>query len=291
MSYSQHATRRASSIIELLVVVSIIAVLFGMLIPSLQRSISLVRTTMCQNNLREVSHSLHIYRVENEGWLPVSAPVQDSIVAQVGSESQEPNVWFMKLYPDYLKNPEHLSCPEDPFGFRLKQGRDFRSDPGLTNYASYGINSFIMTGGKGVLANVDRFEPSRPGDTILLADLGPDDVSGGSRDPRTGGLVPSRNESLLSWGDDYDIFEGTSDPWITSRHKKGINVVTLGGGVRHVDTKPIISRAINDYYDECDDGGCTLCRELSLYHYTFAHRRLFWWTGALPELASSRIGS
>ena len=74
--------RRASSLIELLVVISIIAILFGLLIPSLQRSIRQVRHTMCQNNLMRVNTGLHIYRVEHGGWLPVSAEVDESVVAQ-----------------------------------------------------------------------------------------------------------------------------------------------------------------------------------------------------------------
>lgn len=280
--------RRGSTLIELLVVMSIIAVLIGMLVPSLQRSVTLVRSTMCQNNLKEVSLALRIYRVESEGWLPVSAPVQDSIASGNAGPSK-PEVWFMKLHPEYLANPAHLSCPEDPFGYRMKQASDLTSDPLIANYASYGINSFIMNAGHGLLAHLERFEPSRPGDTILLADLGPDHAN------RTGsageGGMPSRNQSLLSWDDGYDIFNGMSSPWLTGRHRGGIHVATVDGALRHVSTRSVRERTINAHYEDCESGGCTLCRELFLYHYSFARRRLFWWTGPLPELVASRIGS
>ncbi|MGB0714374.1 MAG: type II secretion system protein [Phycisphaerae bacterium] len=281
--------RRGSSLIELLVVVSIIAVLFGMLVPSLQRSVSLVRATMCQNNLKEVSLALRIYRVENEGWLPVSDSVNEVVASEDGSDSR-PDVWFMKLYPEYMVNPAHLSCPEDPFGYRMKQASNLTDDPSIANFASYGINSFIMSAGRGLLAHVERFEPSRPGDTILLADLGPDYVSRGSNEG-IGDIIPSRNQSLLSWGDGFDIFNGMSQPWLTDRHKRGVYVATVDGGLRHVNTRQIMSSPVQEYYEECEAGGCTLCRELFLYHYSFARRRLFWWTGELPELVASRIGS
>ncbi len=286
------ARRRASSLIELLVVIAIIAMLFGMLLPSLKRSVSLANSTVCQFNLREIGQMLRVYRAEYDGWLPVSKPIQPSVVAQANSE---PDVWFMRLYPDYLADLSFMSCPEDPFRFRMEEIAHSPDHSEIADYASYGINSFIMTGGKGMLAHVERFEPSKPGDTILLADLGPDAVHGS---PRSGGgdsgaVGHVRNQSLLAWGDGYDIFDGMSKPWLTTRHNGGygINMLTLDGGLRRVRTVNQLRRPILDHYDDCDEGGCTLCKELRLYHYSFASDRLFWYTGALPRMARTSLGS
>ncbi|MFQ5462995.1 MAG: hypothetical protein ACE5E5_10260 [Phycisphaerae bacterium] len=271
---------------------TIIAMLFGMLLPSLKRSVSLANSTVCQFNLREIGQMLRVYRAEYDGWLPVSNPIQTSVVAQAPSE---PDVWFMRLYPDYLGDLSFLSCPEDPFRFRMEEIAHSSDHTEIADYASYGINGFMMTGGKGMLAHVERFEPSKPGDTILLSDLGPDTIHGSARGGG-GGITDGghvRNQSLLAWGDGFDIFEGMSNPWLTTRHNRGygINMLTLGGGLRRVRTVDQLSRPILDHYDDCDDGGCTLCRELRLYHYSFASDRLFWYTGPLPRMARTSLGS
>lgn len=285
--------RRGTSLIELLVVVSIIALLFGILLPSMRRSISLASSTVCQSNLRQIGQTLSMYRFESGGWLPASKPE----IPTDGQSPSERQVWFLQLYPTYLSDPTILTCPDDPFRYRMIRARDNLDRPEVSNYASYGINSFIMAAGAGALAHVDRFSPSKPLETILVADLGPDTqqpndamVEPDTGDGASGLPGPSRNASLLSWGDNYNIFNGRSDPWLTTRHRTGINIAALDGGVRFARTAESIRNPIRAYYKDCDNGGCTLCRELMLYHYSFAKDNLFWWTGNLPEPLIAKSG-
>lgn len=289
-------SRRASSLLELLVVIAMIALLFGMLLPSVKRSIRIASSTVCKHNLREIGHLLQLYRVEHDGWLPVGdvAAAPPSLTATSASDSnpdefQVPNVWFMKLYPIYMTDPLVLACPQDPYRYRMIQARNHLLGPGIEDYPSYGINSFMMTAGDGMLANVDRYEPSRPLDTILVADLGPDRFTGRVKGNRLPG--PSRNESMLAWDDGFDIFEGKGNPWLTTRHGHGINMLTLGGGVREPNTSDVINTSIANFYPDCAAGGCVLCRELRTLHYSFASQRLYWWTGRLPQLPASQSGS
>ncbi len=273
--------RSASTLIELLVVIALIGVLITMLLPSLKRSMGLARNTICQFNLREMNHALSMYRMENKGWLP-AIPNQDTESTAWSPEAmpnQKP--WFSGLVPTYLQDPSILTCPEDPYGFRLVESRKPMSDPAVADLPSYGINMFIMTAGGGYLANTDRFRPSRPADTILLADLGPDQIGDGPS--ATAAIGPSRNSSLMMWSDGIEPFSGlAASPWLTTRHDHGINVVTLTGGVRHVKTADLLRSRIQRSYGNCAAGGCALCNELGLFHYSLANAHLYWWTGPIP---------
>ena len=52
--------RRASTLIEMLIVIAMIGMLITMLIPSLKKSMDLASATVCQYNLREVAREIVI---------------------------------------------------------------------------------------------------------------------------------------------------------------------------------------------------------------------------------------
>lgn len=56
--------------IELLVVVAIIAILAGLLLPSLKKARDMGRRVQCVNNLRQVGIAIISYTGDNEGWFP-----------------------------------------------------------------------------------------------------------------------------------------------------------------------------------------------------------------------------
>ncbi len=60
----------AFTLIELLVVIAIIAILAGMLLPALARSIESSRSTSCLNNLRQMSVAAMNYCFDQNGGLP-----------------------------------------------------------------------------------------------------------------------------------------------------------------------------------------------------------------------------
>lgn len=270
------ARRRAYTLIELLVVVALIGLLISMLLPSLKRSMELASSTACRSNLRELYRSLTMYRIENDGWIPIS-----KVASAAASGRPENEAWFAKLYPTYLSDPLVLSCPEDPYRYRLADDRTQLRDPSVADFSSYGMNSFILSVGNGYLAHADRYQPTRPHDTILVADLGPDRLSGRSRSGPLQG--PRRNRSMMTWTDGFDPYSGLpANPWVTTRHSHGINMLTLTGVVRGVQTTDILRSPIRKFYDSCAAGGCTLCSPLKQFHYSFARDHLYWWTGRLP---------
>jgi prepilin-type N-terminal cleavage/methylation domain-containing protein len=267
--------RRGTTLIELLVVVTVIAILVAALIPSLRRSLTMARSTVCMHNLHMLSHGLAQYQYENDGWLPT-----DGIAPDAATPSE---VWFVKLYPAYLPDPMLLTCPEDPFKHRMATVQDIRRVPNVANYSSYGINGFLLTGAEGQLADLSRREPSRPLDVILAADIGPDQIaSGGGNAGEIAG--PDRNASMLALDDGFDPFmpdQPSPNPWITTRHSGRINMLTITGGVRMARTAEALQGPVQRYYSSCANAGCTLCNQLHLYHYTFVRDGLFWWTGQI----------
>src|SRR5438105_2139955 len=65
-------SRRAFTLVELLVVIGIIAVLIGILLPVLGRARDQANTTACMATLRSLGQTLAIYTSENKGSYPFS---------------------------------------------------------------------------------------------------------------------------------------------------------------------------------------------------------------------------
>lgn len=273
---SPRRSRRALTLIELLVVISMIGLLIALLIPSLKRSVKLASATICQNNLRQLGMSLQMYTQDFDGWLPVTK------VVETATASAEPvsASWFAMLVPTYMTDPMLLRCPSDPFGDRMGQYRDNINDPDAADAVSYGLNEFIMTAGGGYLADTDRRRPRRPNQTILAADLGPDDMRYEERIRSTEG--PARNGSLMAWGSGWDPYSDESrSTWLTRRHGHGIHMLAFDLSVHDVGSDKVLRSPVKRSYPNCKAGGCALC-ELHTPHYSFAKDHLFWWTGPVP---------
>jgi prepilin-type N-terminal cleavage/methylation domain-containing protein/prepilin-type processing-associated H-X9-DG protein len=265
---------RAFSLIELLVVVGIIAILIAIMLPSLQRSVRQAASTVCQHNLRTINHGLEMYRMDNNGWIPVAD--EDATPAMVSE------TWFTALHPRYIQDSAVMSCPDDPYAGARRQ---VSASPDAQSSAllSYGLSDFIQSGAEGYLANLDRFRPTRAHETLLVADVGPDHVLGGGvvQEP---GLATHRSTGRLPWDDSYDPGEVCQLPsWLTVRHLGGINALMVDGAVRHLPTDEIMHATIEDFYPDCAAGDCPLCRELEVPHYSFARANTYWWTGLLPQ--------
>ena len=73
--------RKAFTLVELLVVIGVIAVLIGILLPTLSGAQGRARDIQCQSNLRQVGQALFMYANDNQGWLiPVDNDPRRQIV-------------------------------------------------------------------------------------------------------------------------------------------------------------------------------------------------------------------
>ena len=102
-------TRRAFTLVEVLVVIAVIALIAAMLLPALSKARQSGRRTACASNLRQLSVAVSIYAGENEGDYP---PVNQT------------NRWPAQLHRGY-ENFDVLLCPSD----RRPPARDFGVKP------------------------------------------------------------------------------------------------------------------------------------------------------------------
>ncbi len=268
---------RGFSLVELLLATSVILILLAIMLPALKRSIRQARTTVCMHHLRVLDQLLQMYHTENRGWLPV--PSEDDL-----APCQSQPAWFDLLVPRYAADLAVMVCPEDPYGTFLHV-----ANPEVPKYyqqraSSYGLNGFILASPQGMLASVEHRRAKRPLDTLFLADMGPDRGSKKNPSSMPGLAGGAPGYGCLSWSDGFGY--DSVDPyqsWVTQRHARGINVLTMGGAVRLVPTKELMSRTIRDFYEPCAAGECPLCLELHLPHYSFYHAQTYWWTGSIPK--------
>jgi prepilin-type N-terminal cleavage/methylation domain-containing protein len=141
------------TLVELLVVISIIALLLSILMPSLSQARKQARDMVCQSNLKQWSLYFSLYTNDNDGRF------------QQGWQSpyRQDQGWLATLFDYYENNPEILLCPEGDKRSTNNINRThvaWRAWPGhfpksivsegfwdflnkKPRYGSYGINWFV----------------------------------------------------------------------------------------------------------------------------------------------------
>ncbi len=112
-------SRRGFSLIELMVVISIMSILAALLLPALARARERGRRAVCQNNLKQMGITLLMFANEHNGGYPPGHPnhiVGERQTIPIGQENTRlirNNFSFdpRKIYPDYLNDLNVLKCP------------------------------------------------------------------------------------------------------------------------------------------------------------------------------------
>lgn len=124
---SKTARRRAFSLIELLVVISVVALLLSILLPSLRKARDTAVRISCASNLRQIGLGMNMYLDDNDNIYPCT---DDPVFEDPAYWLWMGRGWRGWVIP-YLggtldvDNPSVLLCPED------------RTDPSLYESTSY----------------------------------------------------------------------------------------------------------------------------------------------------------
>jgi prepilin-type N-terminal cleavage/methylation domain-containing protein len=107
---------RAFTLVELLVVISIIAILVAILLPSLTRARDSANKAACQLQLHQFAIALNMYANDNHGWLPIATAAPAGVCNDtqeypftIGTNTYTSN--FVNLFPRYLTNKRIFLCP------------------------------------------------------------------------------------------------------------------------------------------------------------------------------------
>jgi prepilin-type N-terminal cleavage/methylation domain-containing protein/prepilin-type processing-associated H-X9-DG protein len=103
----------AFTLIELLVVVAIIALLMGILMPSLGKAKDLARQLKCSTNIKTATSGIIMYAAGAGDKLPPSYvyPKKDGTWDMNNQDNSHPNGYLHWSYMVGLKSPEAYSCP------------------------------------------------------------------------------------------------------------------------------------------------------------------------------------
>ncbi|MGM0494119.1 MAG: type II secretion system protein [Armatimonadota bacterium] len=96
--------RRGFTLVEMLVVISIIVVLVAILFPVISSARHRARMVRCQTNLSALTQAMTEYKRQNHRYPPQPAYDSDAQIYTGG---------FSALYPDYLDSYADLLCPDD----------------------------------------------------------------------------------------------------------------------------------------------------------------------------------
>ena len=119
------------TLLELLVVISLVAMLIGILVPSLKKAKALTKSTVCKSNLRAAAVGFRMYLDEYDDYMPPAARYPS-----LGINNLKPIAEFLR---PFLSGPKSLRCPADSRHMRDDSDRNYFE----TEDSSYEYNQDI----------------------------------------------------------------------------------------------------------------------------------------------------
>jgi prepilin-type N-terminal cleavage/methylation domain-containing protein/prepilin-type processing-associated H-X9-DG protein len=172
-------TKQAFTLLELLVTIAIIAVLAGLLLPSLGRAKARVKRVACFNGMRQRAFAAHTYAEGNDGFLPREEAVDGPNSWDLTTIATNSDIWYNCLPKEFGEGSRSVAdyavsavTQMDFYEDKIFTCPSAKFDPATSQtYPNFSvaINSKLMNPGRVTLDRVEAQDTSR---TALFVDSG-----------------------------------------------------------------------------------------------------------------------
>jgi len=213
---TRHGTRRAFTLVELLVVIGIIAILIAMLMPALNKAREAAKSTACKSNLRQWHMALMLYVNDNRQWVPGA-----NNQYQFGQTAYR---WdAMTMLGKYIKlrtwDGGKWLYGDQPWPLRCPSIVPVISGVERIDYPTYGVNSIFSTLILDPATNVYLARPRYKITQVSSSCLW---------------LADAKNNFLVS----YSATQTGVDGSMMFAHSRRANLITIGGSVQDFPNCP-----------------------------------------------------
>jgi len=197
--------RAGFTLIELVVVISIILILAAMLLPVFERAVKSAEATSCLANVRNLALASQLYASDYDGGLP---PALLDL-----PDSAKQDCWDVLLLP-YVGSRQVYLCPAD---------ENPTAGPAYTNSLthSYGINLDVAMVGGYPGASLRSTQIPRPCQTILFFDM----------------------EQPYSYG--WRASWGNMPQYVTARHNQASNFAFCAGNAKRIKPSATLTNTVD----------------------------------------------
>ncbi len=236
VNLSNRPSDRAFSLPELLVSLSVIALLASLLLPAIGRARAQARSTGCLNNLHQLQLTWLIYAHDNDDSIPpniarkqglnmVNARVGERVPWVLGNTKLDGSSSNLEagVFGKYLKNTQVYRCPADRSGLQ--------DEPATPRTRSYSSHEFL---------NCDAIS-NTPLDSVTDSEWNIRKVSR-LPDPGQTWVYIDEHEASIDdgifvisspWSADKDIDPDFWSSFPADRHNNGINLTFADGHCEH----------------------------------------------------------